>query len=181
MKNAKQPQKTITVIQDSREQRPLPFTELDLLQVHLSRSKTPTLFTVETIVEKLDAGDYKFRINAVDTCFGVETKRSADELATNLLSGDYRRASTAFDRFELAYVPAILVCEFSQAELFNHPESKRLLDAFFHLTCQSNQFQVWFTGPRQAKRARLQTAELLLRWCVQHHFAQLKTATQDDD
>jgi hypothetical protein len=152
--------KTATVIIDSREDPHwrLPFP--DHVKVHPSRSRKPVIVKIETRVDKLDAGDYCLDGRA-SLCL-VETKRSARELADNLLTNDFRRANKAFDRLFCATTFPLLVCEFSQADLLTEAEDGRVMDALAWCIAR-HRLNVWFAGPRGAKDARRKTAECVLR------------------
>jgi len=84
--------KTLTVLVDSREKRPLLFPST--LKVW-TRNKGQ-LVQVETRVAKLDAGDYLLEGHEGKAV--IERKGSVRELAQNLLSGDQRRQGRAFRR-----------------------------------------------------------------------------------
>ncbi|MHC4509533.1 MAG: hypothetical protein ACYTAO_11335, partial [Planctomycetota bacterium] len=116
-----------TVIIDSREdpQWRLPFPEN--IKVHPRRSRNPVIVKIKKRVDKLDAGDYCLDGHA-SSCL-VETKRSAQELAGNLLTNDFRRANAAFERFSRATAFPLLVCEFSQADLLSEADDGRVMDA----------------------------------------------------
>ena len=148
------------MIIDSREdpQWRLPFP--NHLKVHPGRSRNPVIVKVETRIDKLDAGDYCLEGHA-DRCL-VETKRSARELADNLLTDDFRRANAAFDRFSRATAFPLLVCEFSQADLLSFLADGRAMDALAWCIAR-HRLNVWFAGPRGAKDARRKTAECVLR------------------
>jgi hypothetical protein len=136
----------------------LPFP--DHIKVHPSRSRKPAIIKVETRVDKLDAGDY-----CLDGCARaclVETKRSARELAGNLLTDDFRRANKAFEKLSRASDFPLLVCEFSQADLLSEAEDGRVMDALAWCIAR-HRLNVWFAGPRGAKDARRKTAECVLR------------------
>ncbi len=154
--------KTVTVIIDSREKEgfELPFPVN--LQVHFRRSKRPTLVRVRTEVETLPAGDYtlkKFR-----DIVNVETKRSALEVAENLLTADYRRASAAFTHFAASATYPLLVCEFGMSELFAEDARRqhRVVDALCHEVARHG-VSMFFTGPRSGADARRRTADFVLR------------------
>lgn len=157
--------KTVTVIIDSREKPgfELPFPAN--VNVHFRRSKRPTLVRIKTKVETLSAGDYT--LDGFRDIVNVETKRSALEVAENLLTADYRRASAAFTRFYEAADYPLLVCEFGMAELFaeNARRQHRLLDALSYEIAQHG-VSVFFTGPRTAEGARRRTAEFVLRMMI---------------
>jgi hypothetical protein len=92
----------------------------------------------------------------------VETKRSARELAGNLLTDDFRRANAAFEKLSCATAFPLLVCEFSQADLLTEAEDGRVMDALAWCIAR-HRLNVWFAGPRGAKDARRKTAECALR------------------
>lgn len=151
----------LTVIIDSREKKgyELPFPTN--MQVHLRRSKLPTLVRVNTTVETLDAGDYTLK--GFRDVVLVETKRSAREVADNLLTKDYRRASAAFERFKAASKYPLLVCEFGMAELFTEDKKRPgLVDGLCHEVARLG-VSFFFAGPRSALDARRRTAEFVLR------------------
>jgi hypothetical protein len=152
--------RTATVIIDSREdpQWRLPFP--DHIKVHPRRSRNPVIIKIKTRVDKLDAGDYCLDGHA-SRCL-VETKRSARELADNLLTDDFRRANAAFERFSQATAFPLLVCEFSQADLLTYLSDGRAMDALAWCIAR-HRLNVWFAGPRGAKDARRKTAECVLR------------------
>ena len=156
---------TATVIIDSREDPHwrLPFP--DHIKVHPQRSRKPVIVKIETRVDKLDAGDYC--LDGGDGCLFsnaclVETKRSARELAGNLLTDDFRRANRAFERLSRSSDFPLLVCEFSQADLLAEAEDGRVMDALAWCIAR-HRLNVWFAGPRGAKDARRKTAECVLR------------------
>ncbi len=151
---------TATVIIDSREDEHwrLPFP--DHVKVHPQRSRKPVIVKVKKQVDKLDAGDYCLDGYA-SRCL-VETKRSARELAGNLLTDDFRRANAAFAKLSCATAFPLLVCEFSQADLLSEAEDGRVMDALAWCIAR-HRLNVWFAGPRGAKDARRKTAECVLR------------------
>lgn len=161
--------RTAIITIDSREDPHwrLPFP--DHIKVHRRRSRKPTIIKIEKRVDKLDAGDYC--LADADGCLFanaclVETKRSARELADNLLGDDFRRANAAFEKFSRASDFPLLVCEFSQAELLayvtkDEPDG-RVMDALAWCIAR-HRLNVWFAGPRGAKDARRKTAECVLR------------------
>lgn len=157
--------KTATVVIDTRENPNwrLPFP--DHIKVHLARSHNPVIVKIETRIDKLGAGDYCLADSngclLAHTCL-VETKRSARELASNLLGNDFRRANNAFGRLSRASAFPLVVCEFSQADLFLEAEDGRLMDALAWCIAQHG-LNVWFAGPRGAKYARRTTAQCVLR------------------
>lgn len=154
-----------TIIIDSREDPTwrLPFP--DHIKVHLGRSRKPQIVKIEKRIDKLDAGDYCVA-DTDGTPFSnvclVETKRSAQELATNLLGADFRRASAAFEKLSRASEFPLLVCEFSQADLLSEAEDGRVMDALAWCVRRYG-LNLWFAGPRTAKDARRKTAECVLR------------------
>ena len=149
-----------TVIIDSREDLHwrLPFP--DHVKVHPQRSRNPVIIKIKKQVDKLDAGDYC--LDGYASLCLVETKRSARELAGNLLTDDFRRANAAFEKLSRATAFPLLVCEFSQADLLSEAEDGRVMDALAWCIAR-HRLNVWFAGPRGAKDARRKTAECILR------------------
>lgn len=152
--------RTETVIIDSREDLRwrLPFP--DHIKVHPKRSRWPAIIKIKTRVDKLDAGDYCLDGHA-HLCL-AETKRTARELAENLLTDDFRRADNAFGRLSSATAFPLLVCEFSQADLLSFLSDGRAMDALAWCVAK-HRLNLWFAGPRSAKDARRKTAECVLR------------------
>lgn len=147
---------TLPVTVDSRERQVLPFP--DHLCIRLRRSKQPTLFKVRTAVDKMPAGDYT--VAGFEDIVLVETKRSALEIEENLLGKDFRRADSAFRRLCNSTKWPLLVCEFSQADL-DEPVRDALAWGI-----ASYGLNVWFAGPRCARRARRSTADMVLRLMI---------------
>ncbi len=156
-----------TVIIDSREQKALPFP--DHISVRLRRSHKPTLFKIVCKVDKMPEGDYT--LAGFEDVILIETKRSAREVADNLLTSDYRRASAAFDRFAARTKYPLLVCEFGVAELFQEDAARAtaghpgLLDAFCSEVARLG-VSALFAGPRANLEARRRVAEMVLRMMI---------------
>ena len=154
--------KTVTVIIDSREKKgfELPFPAN--ANVRFRRSKSPTLVRVNTTVERMPAGDYTLK--GFEELVNVETKRSALEVAENLLTSDYRRASAAFERFAACAEYPLLVCEFSMADLYAEDARRqnRMIDSLSHEVARHGVSMI-FTGPRGGADARRRTGDFVLR------------------
>jgi len=154
--------KTVTVIIDSREKKGFELPFRPNLNVSFRRSKRPTLVRVTTKVERMAAGDYTLK--GFEELVNVETKRSALEVAENLLTRDFLRASKAFERFAACAEYPLLVCEFSIADLYaeNARRQNRLVDALSHEVARHG-VSMFFTGPCNGIEARRRTADFVLR------------------
>ena len=151
---------TLTVKIDSREKQALPFP--DHIKVHLRRSKTATLIKIKKEVDTLKTGDYTL-LGFERVCL-IETKRSAQEVYENLLTGDFRRSSRAFERLSSECKHPVLVCEFSQCDLFKD-EYPGLPDALAWAVAHYG-LGIWFAGPRSGVSARAKTADCALRLMI---------------
>lgn len=91
----------VTVQIDRRENYPLPFPST--IKWYPNRGSKPRLIQVETEVKTLPTGDYLLK--GYDDVSIFEKKGSIAEVAQNMLTKDYSRASSAFQRL-------IEACEF---------------------------------------------------------------------
>lgn len=161
---------SLTLLIDTREQLPLPFTERHI-RVHLDRAKKPTLFHIKCKERKLDVGDYAFE--GYELLCPVETKRSPDELYNNLLTDDFERSQRAFSRLLCADHP-ILVCEFSQASLVGHENGKTMDAISWLISSREPGMIVWFAGPRSASKARNCTVDCVLRLMIPYVWREMQ-------
>jgi len=75
--------RTITVVQDTREQRPLTFPE-HLVTMASDQLGKPVTVRVQVVKQTLETGDYLLR--GFETHTIIERKGSLDEIATNCLN-----------------------------------------------------------------------------------------------
>lgn len=101
MPKESKPNKTYTVIRDTREQQGWRFpAERDCLG---------------TVVETLRTGDYTLK--GYESILCVERKQDTGEIATNLTQGRFERELERMDAYALPF----LVCEFSMKEIISFP------------------------------------------------------------
>lgn len=138
------PPKTLTVIADSNEQKPILFPS-SIVWRDTNAKMIPPLekkrtFRIGIKVEsrRIDAGDYCFA--EYPTIVGIERKGSIDELAQNSCTKDATRFINALGRFRDTYEYPILYCDFTVLGLYsvNKKGSKespdRIIDRFFGTT-----------------------------------------------
>jgi len=103
----------ITVLVDTREQRPLLFPDNF---VYYDEYRVPHLVKLDTQPQALDAGDYALE-GFLHAC-RVERKGSVAEVCGNLLSSDRRRATASLIRLTRACTCPILLLDAALASFY---------------------------------------------------------------
>lgn len=160
--------KHLTVVIDTREQKPLTFPSL--LRYWPSRSLDSCVpVGVGSVKSHLRVGDYC--IAGWERLVVFERKASAQELAQNLLTSDYRRAMAALDRLcSITY--RYLIIDASCAQMYTpHPsfavDPTRALDALLYELSIRGIVPLWL-GRCQTPKSRQRAGDLLLRIALRH-------------
>jgi len=156
----------ITILIDSREQRPLLFPST--VEWHRVRGRKPHTIFVKTKRVALPAGDYV--LEGYDEAI-IERKGSLRELASNLLSDDHRRAKAAFLKLVEATDHPYLLLDCDLGELMtpsaNVPDAKIVLDCLLDLT-QGMGIRLLIVGGCKAAPARRRLGEFVIRLLLAH-------------
>lgn len=149
------------VIIDSREQRPLLFPDLLVWHPPGKRKRT---FTIETEVQRIEAGDYY--IEEYPDLVRVERKAGLEELIGNFSQKDWPRFRRAWERFVASCAFSILFIETLPETWWTNDTSQDIgvaLDKLFHLT--ANQWVQLIWGGRRVTTvaARRRLGEIVLR------------------
>lgn len=147
--------KTITILQDTREKKPLMFPETVKLRGRR--------YSVKVKKARLDAGDYK--LEGSDDVI-VERKASIRELHQNLATYDKRRMKKALNKLTKAAKRPILFVEGTLSELFQEskycPDPPTIVQKLFD-ECTARGIPVWFVGRCAYPAKRRKAGELVLR------------------
>jgi len=148
-------QPTLTIIQDTREQRPLLFPA--------NLSVRGRMTKIEVARNKLDAGDYM--LWECGTAI-VERKAGLEEIRKNVITKDLRRVREAFARLVLACPHPILLLEASVQQLMTPtqrvPDPGPVMQRFFD-ELASFGIELWMVGACLHPRKRRVVGELVLR------------------
>jgi len=150
----------VTVLVDSREQKPLLFPKI---MVAGGRGRQ---IVTETV--KLGAGDYMLKSYLHDgPCVIVERKASISEIFNNMLDPkDSRRQKRAFDKLVTACDYPILIIEGSVGSLSRvtkyAPDPALALDALLRETMVRG-IHLWFVGECGMPAKRRMVGELIVR------------------
>ena len=159
----------VTVLIDSREQRPLIFPAT--IRWYPDRSARSKIVVVKTKTVTLLAGDYGMEGHIRD-CL-AERKVGLDELAKNLLSDDYARANAAFGRFAGVTDNPYLLLECTASELRRETrwtkQPERIVDALAALI-QRLKLRLILCGSCKTPKQKRVIGELLLRLMMAHTF-----------
>jgi ERCC4-type nuclease len=171
------PNQSVTVLVDSREQRPLLFPDtLVLWSVSgAGRKPKPKVLQVKTESIKLDAGDYAIRSYVLagwETLAGVERKLNLDELADNTLTDDRPRFLRAFRRLAQSYDTPYLFIEEWPDPWWTDPDMNtgvaQAVDSILQLTIEYKVRLIWGGRPLRSVIARRRAGELILRILLAH-------------
>jgi len=158
--------RTITLLIDSREQRPLLFPEI--LDWYQTRGGPVHTFTVRTKVVALPAGDYA--LDGYDDAI-IERKGSLRELRNNFLSDDYRRAQAAFTKLTEATENPYLLLDIDLAELLTPSieveKPEIILDAFLDFA-QASGVKLLIVGGCKRPVARCRLGGFVIRLLLSH-------------
>lgn len=151
----------ITVIQDTREKRPLLFPKTVSLYGRLHQ--------VIVLKRRMDAGDYCL-LGLAGVCL-IERKGSLNEIRQNFLTVDKHRMKRALDRLCAATGHPVLLLEASPADLLvptkDIPEPGPILQ---HLLdeCTRRRIEFLFPGKCTFAAKRRMVGELVLRFLVSY-------------
>lgn len=174
--------KRLTVLVDSREQKPLLFPKV--LKLHLGNVLVPVgkdklvRIPIETRTEKLDAGDYT--VAEYPGLVGIERKGSIDELAQNLCTRDRYRFTEALGRFFESYRHRALFLDCTPLSVLEPVGTSQdpfyVLDRLWGTVGGFPLTVIWGNErppkgtpsltPTARTNARRRLGELLLRWMV---------------
>jgi hypothetical protein len=164
----------ITIIADTREQKPLLFPRTIRLQGGARLLKV--------VRSKLDLGDYAIQ-GAEGGCV-IERKGSIAEISKNTLDGrDAARQRAAFDRLAQAAAPIILI-EQSVGDLMRvnkYAEDPGLAMDILLREAMSRGIQVWFVGNCGMPSKRRMVGELVARAMVAHLEMEQNNGRKPDD
>lgn len=158
--------RTITVLVDSREKKPLLFPES--IEWHESRFGPPHRIHVRTVGATLKAGDYA--IDGHEPTVLVERKCGLRELGTNFLSDDWARAQRAFERLAASTKTAYLLLDGSPADLWTprpHLNPTQIFDALIE-TVVRLRLRLWYGGCARLPRTRRVLGEQVVRVMLAH-------------
>lgn len=148
----------LTVIVDTREQRPLMFPKVVVIG---GKGRL-----VKVVSRKLDAGDYALA-GAEDVCV-VERKGSISEICKNMSCFDSARQNSSFERLAKVRHPVILV-EQTLGDLLRPskyaPNPAESLDALFAMII-AHGILPWLVGNCDLPAKRRIVGELVLRLMV---------------
>lgn len=161
--------RSVTILVDSREKRPLLFPST--VRWWPDRSSEGRLVQVKKRVRALDAGDYA--LEGHDEA-GIERKLKLDELHTNLFTKDRKRAGLAFGRFAATFRVPYLLIEGTPAELWR-PTAQvqrpaRVFDEVVRLAARMN-LRLWFAGGCKGAGPRRKLGEQVLHLLIAHTFS----------
>jgi len=160
--------RSVTVLVDKREKRPLLFPAT--IQWFPDRSSHEHLIHVKEKVVRLDAGDYA--LEGHDAA-GIERKATVDEIHKNLFTKDRKRAMSAFERFAKAFEVPYLLIEGSPAELWrptrNVDQPAKVFDEMVRVATDLG-FRLWFAGGCKSPDQRRRLGEVVLHVLVNHAF-----------
>lgn len=159
----------VTVLIDSREQRPLIFPAT--IQWYPDRGGKGQTVVVRSRRCHLAIGDYCLE-GHVGVC-RIERKGSLDELANNLLSKDYARALRAFEQLGRFSSNPYLLIECTASDLQRETrwtkQPGRVMDALMSLTERLKLGFLLVGSCKTAKQKRV-VGELVLRLMMAHAF-----------
>lgn len=168
--------RTLTVLVDTREQRPLLFPSSFLY--HPSRragGAVRVLLTWER--HTLNAGDYMLK--GYGGIVRVERKGSLEELAKNLLSKDFTRSSAAFRKLAHSCAHPIVLLEESPVVLMRptpYVENPALvMDTWHRLMAERSVHWIWCGRCKSTNSRRLlglQIVRLMFAYVIAHQAAQ---------
>lgn len=159
----------VTVIVDTREQRPLLFP--DTLMWYSKRSGDGVQYQVVVKRKCLKTADYA--LEGWEREVLVERKGSLKELHANLFSTDKARSDRSFERLAESTKNPYLLLDMSPSQFWKPNrwanEPARIFDALMYLTTRLN-IRVWFSGPCKIHSTRRVLGEQMIRMMMAHAF-----------
>lgn len=168
--------RTLTVIRDSNEQRPLLFpANLRVWEETVSSPmlhESGVLIRIKTKKQRLPVGDY--RIEEFGDIVGVERKGSIDELLQNTMTRDRTRFLKALSGFIGTYRYPILYIDMIPGELWkphSDLEPWRAIDRLFGTISLAGVDVLWGTRKAPTPAIRRRVGELVLRRMIHRYLA----------
>lgn len=158
----------ITIIKDSNEQYPLLFPE-HIEWYQYRDNSDPGLITITVEKRRLSEGDYA--LAGYEHLGLVERKGAITEIAGNMLSDDYSRARSAFERLAEACLHPYLLLDVTVPEMFKKsrwcPTPRAAIDALLSLVNELG-IRVILSGNCRADATRRQLGEFVVRLLLSH-------------
>jgi len=162
----KSPPNKVVVLVDDREKKPILFPKT--IEWFSERGGEGHLIQVVTKKVRLPEGDYALK--GYDDVAIIERKGSLEEIAQNMLTGDYARATSAFQRLvEACEFPYLLIdCPINK--LFDSPwveQPDRAIQALFQFAAEKG-LRILVGGHSIRPVARRQLGKLCLTLLLTH-------------
>lgn len=161
--------KSITVIVDTREQRPLLFP--DTFEWFSSRSSTGRTIIVHIEKKCMKTGDYALK--GFEDLVLIERKGSVQEIHNNLFTDDRKRSDSSFERLAKCTTHPYLLLDMSPAAMWKPTKytvsPQQLFDELMSLTTRLG-IQVWYAGQCKVHKSRRILGEQMIRLMMAHAF-----------
>lgn len=161
------PPRTLTVLIDSREKKPLCFPAV--LRHYPNRgSSRAKLIPIRSFRVKLPAGDYALKGHR--SCCLLERKGSIEEVASNLLTNDYARFRAALERLAASCTYPYLLIDESLARMNRSSwveQPDRVLQFLISETTSLGIRLLWIGGSKRP-RAKTVLGATILRIMLVH-------------